>query len=163
MWGKRESGINSIIVSFLKYQYWCDISSLIILSLLSLVESSTTASTPDLLLVVLLLLQHLSSLAVVLLNSKLCIKYCIYRMYSSKAVLGLELLDVVEGVVDQGKTSRSATSYKIKSDQKQIPKATWKPKRMTVLSSSTLYFLQRWALISSLDTEARLGWTTSMV
>ena len=34
---------------------------------------------------------------------------------------------------------------------------------MTVLSSSTLYFLQRWALISSLETEARLGWTTSMV
>ena len=74
-------------------------------------ESSTAASTPDLLLVVLLLLQHLSSLAVVLLNSKLCIKYCIYRMYSSKAVLGLELLDVVQTIVDQSETSRSATSY----------------------------------------------------
>ena len=32
--------------------------------------------------------------------------------YSSKAVLGLELLDVVQAVVDQSETSRSATSYK---------------------------------------------------
>ena len=46
-------------------------TSLVVLSLLGLVESSTAASTPDLLLVVLLLLQHLSSLAVVLLDSKL--------------------------------------------------------------------------------------------
>ena len=46
-------------------------TSLVVLSLLGLVEGSTAASTPDLLLVVLLLLQHLSSLAVVLLDSKL--------------------------------------------------------------------------------------------
>ena len=46
-------------------------TSLVVLSLLSLVESSTAASTPDLLLVVLLLLEHLSSLAVVLLDSEL--------------------------------------------------------------------------------------------
>ena len=32
--------------------------------------------------------------------------------YSSKTVLGLELLDVVQAVVDQGETSGSATSYK---------------------------------------------------
>ena len=32
--------------------------------------------------------------------------------YSSKAVLGLELLDVVQAVVDQSETSGSATSYK---------------------------------------------------
>ena len=38
-------------------------------------ESSTTAGTPDLLLVVLLLLQHLSSLAVVLLDSELGVTF----------------------------------------------------------------------------------------
>ena len=32
--------------------------------------------------------------------------------YSSKAVLGLELLDVIQAVVDQSETSGSATSYK---------------------------------------------------
>ena len=48
---------------------------LVILSLLRLVESSTTTSTPDLLLMVLLLLQHLSALAVVLLNSELGITF----------------------------------------------------------------------------------------
>ena len=32
--------------------------------------------------------------------------------YSSQTVLSLELLDVVEGVVDQSETSGSATSYK---------------------------------------------------
>ena len=50
-------------------------TSLVILSLLRLVESSTTTSTPDLLLMVLLLLQHLSALAVVLLNSELGITF----------------------------------------------------------------------------------------
>ena len=45
--------------------------SLIILSLLSLMESRTTTSTPDLLLVILLFLEHLSSLTRILLDSKL--------------------------------------------------------------------------------------------
>ena len=74
-------------------------------------ESGTAASTPDLLQVVLLLLEHLSSLAVVLLDSELTSEIGRIASYSSKAVLSLELLDVVEGVVDQSETSRSATSY----------------------------------------------------
>ena len=54
------------ILMFLK-----QILSLIILSLLSLMEGSTTTSTPDLLLVVLLFLEHLSALSVVLLKTEL--------------------------------------------------------------------------------------------
>ena len=84
-------------------------TSLVILSLLGLVESSTTTSTPDLLLMVLLLLQHLSALAVVLLNSELCVTFRACT-YSGQTVLGLELLDVIQGVVDQSKSSGSATT-----------------------------------------------------
>ena len=58
------------ILMFLK-----QILSLIILSLLSLMEGSTTTSTPDLLLVVLLFLEHLSALSVVLLKTELGISH----------------------------------------------------------------------------------------
>ena len=44
---------------------------LIVLSLLSLVESSTTTSTPNLLLVVLLFLEHLTGLSTMLLETEL--------------------------------------------------------------------------------------------
>ena len=119
-------------------------------------ESSTTTSTPDLLLVVLLLLQHLSALAVVLLDSELCVTFRACT-YSGQTVLGLELLDVVQGIIDQSETSRSATTYSITSPRTDKPKATRNPNRMMHLSSWTLYFLARVAFSSSLETEARLG------
>ena len=137
-------------------------TSLVILSLLRLVESSTTTSTPDLLLMVLLLLQHLSALAVVLLNSELCVTFRACT-YSGQTVLGLELLDVIQGVVDQSKSSGSAATYSVTLPMIQVPKATRNPNRMMHLSSWTLYFLARVAFSSSFDTEARLGWTTSIV
>ena len=83
--------------------------------------------------------------------------------YSGQTVLGLELLDVVQGIIDQSETSRSATTYSITSPRTDKPKATRNPNRMMHLSSWTLYFLARVAFSSSLETEARLGWTTSMV
>ena len=83
---------------------------LIILSLLSLVKSSTTTRSPDLLLVVLLFLQHLTSLSLVLLNSELHGQSHTHNSYSGQAVLGLELLNVIERIVDQSKAGRTTTS-----------------------------------------------------
>ena len=72
-------------------------------------ESSTTAGAPDLLVVVLLLLEHLSALSLVLLDSELGVSHCSSR-YSSETVLGLELLHVINGVVDEGETRGAATT-----------------------------------------------------
>ena len=83
---------------------------LIILSLLSLVKSSTTTRSPDLLLVVLLFLQHLASLSGILLNSELQGQSHAHSSYSGQAVLGLELLDVIQRIVDQSKAGRTTTS-----------------------------------------------------
>ena len=79
--------------------------SLIVLSLLSLVKSSTTARSPNLLLVILLFLEHLSALTRILLNAKLDMTHLFRIRYSSKTVLCLKLLDVIQAVIDESKTS----------------------------------------------------------
>ena len=72
-------------------------------------ESSTTAGTPDLLLVILLFLEHLSALSLLLLDSELGVNHR-NGLYSSETVLGLELLHVINGVVDEGETRGAATT-----------------------------------------------------
>ena len=86
---------------------------LIVLSLLSLVESSTTTSTPNLLLVVLLFLEHLTGLSAMLLETELKRYFYPATPYSSKAVLGFELLDIFDSIVDEGETGRATTTYSI--------------------------------------------------
>ena len=86
---------------------------LIVLSLLSLVESSTTTSTPNLLLVVLLFLEHLTGLSGMLLETELICYLHRTTSYSSEAVLGFELLDIFDSVVDEGETGRATTTYQI--------------------------------------------------
>ena len=81
-------------------------------------KSSTTTRSPDFLLVILLLLQHLTSLARILLNSKLFLN-SLTNTYSSQTILCLELLDVVERIVDESKTSRSATSWYSEKERKE--------------------------------------------
>ena len=72
-------------------------------------ESSTAAGTPDLLVVVLLLLEHLSALSLVLLDSELGVNHR-NGLYSSETVLGLELLHVIDGIVDESETRGAATT-----------------------------------------------------
>ena len=86
---------------------------LIVLSLLSLVESSTTTSTPNLLLVVLLFLEHLTGLSTMLLETELIRYFYSATPYSSKTVLGFELLNIFDSIVDEGDTGRTTTTYKI--------------------------------------------------
>ena len=86
---------------------------LIVLSLLSLVESSTTTSTPNLLLVVLLFLEHLTGLSAMLLETELIRYFYSATPYSSKTVLGFELLDIFDSIVDEGETGRATTTYLI--------------------------------------------------
>ena len=89
------------------------VSSLIILSLLSLMKSSTTTSTPNLLLMVLLFLEHLTTLSVILSKTELIIISTSIQTYSSKTIFSFELLNIFNRIIDESETSRTTTTYTI--------------------------------------------------
>ena len=89
------------------------VSSLIILSLLSLMKSSTTTSTPNLLLMVLLFLKHLTTLSVILSKTELIIIFTYIQTYSSKTIFSFKLLNIFNRIIDESETSRTTTTYTI--------------------------------------------------
>ena len=119
-------------------------------------ESSTTASTPDLLVVVLLLLEHLSALSLVLLDSELGITHCNSR-HPSETVLGLELLHVLNGVVDEGETRGAATTQSSTQRGRQITEGNLESEEDDALIVSHVVLLGQDALKLVLGHGSALG------